>query len=293
MSDRDENSAPIERVRSHIERVNVAAAAEADLYGAHRVVLSELLAARGGEARRLCLLGAGNCNDVDLGTLASAFSEIHLVDIDHKALAAAVDRQVEEVRARLRVHTLDLSGLFAHEAAIRSADEAFFDPEHGGLFELVAPAVEALVSALPGPFDVCASTCLWSQLSAGATSLFPPPFAHLPRVREAMLSIHLQTLVALAPVGEALFVTDVSSTTLVPSLEDTFAMVPPDTLLEELFAKSFIYVSADPKLFAAALARSPTVEEMDDAEDPWLWHTKARVYLVKPTRYRRRVPGTG
>jgi hypothetical protein len=31
---------------------------------------------------RLCLLGAGNANDVDLAALAARFAEIHLCDID-------------------------------------------------------------------------------------------------------------------------------------------------------------------------------------------------------------------
>lgn len=283
MSDADD---PQQRVRSHIQRVNVTAAADAPLYGGHRAELSRLLTSHGDGSKRLCLLGAGNCNDVDLAGLCAAFSEIHLVDIDEAALAAAIERQAPDVRARLHVHTLDLSGLFAHEPTIRSADEAYFDPDQGGLFELVAPAVQALVGALPGPFDVCASTCLWSQLSAGANSLFPAPF--LPRLREAMLTIHLQTLAALAPEGEALFATDVSSSTVFPGLEAMYGLVPPGALLDELLAKSFIYVSADPKLFAAALARSPDIERLEDAAVPWLWHTKARVYLVHATRVRRR-----
>ncbi len=282
MSDDD----PESRIRSHIERVNVAAAADAALYDGHRARLTELLSARGGGSRRLCLLGAGNCHDVDLEALAGAFSEIHLVDIDQNALDAAVARQVPDVRAHLRTHALDVSGIFAHEATLRTADESYFDPEHGGLFELIAPAVEALLGALPGPFDVCASTCLWSQLSAGATSLFPA--AHLPRVREAMLTIHLQTLVGLTPEGEALFVSDVSSSTVFPGLEATYGMLGSDTLLHELFAKSFIYVSADPRLFAAALARSPGIERLDAPTSPWLWHTKLRVYLVATVPYRRK-----
>ncbi len=41
---------------------------------------------------RLCLLGAGNANDVDLNALAARFGEIHLVDIDPDAVARAVAR---------------------------------------------------------------------------------------------------------------------------------------------------------------------------------------------------------
>src|SRR5204863_1188594 len=51
---------------------------------------------------RLCVLGAGNCNDIDLKALAEAFAEVHLVDIDAPALEAAVRRQ--EVTGSQGIH---------------------------------------------------------------------------------------------------------------------------------------------------------------------------------------------
>jgi hypothetical protein len=73
------------------------------------------LAADGNDARngRLCLLGAGNANDLDLEALAARFDEVHLVDIDRGALSRATDRQSATVRAKLRSHApVDLSGLY-------------------------------------------------------------------------------------------------------------------------------------------------------------------------------------
>src|SRR5688500_14417857 len=65
-----------------------------------------------GAGSRLCLLGAGNCNDVDLVTLAARFQSIHLVDIDGAALDRARARQPAEVRGRLVLHPgVDLTGL--------------------------------------------------------------------------------------------------------------------------------------------------------------------------------------
>ena len=61
---------------------------------------------------RLCLLGAGNCNDVLLDQLAQRFGTIHLVDIDGAALDRARARQSPEVRNRLVLHPgVDLTGL--------------------------------------------------------------------------------------------------------------------------------------------------------------------------------------
>src|SRR3712207_5062684 len=64
-------------------------------YASHRAEIAALLepldaAASGG---RLCVLGAGNCNDLHLPTLLERFDELHLVDIDAAAIANAVKRQ--------------------------------------------------------------------------------------------------------------------------------------------------------------------------------------------------------
>src|SRR5260370_41422910 len=83
------------------------------LYAEHRApVTAAIVKSAAGEGARLCLLGAGRCNDVDLEQLLLTFAEIHLVDIDKSALAQAVARHDPAVRARLHVHApVDLSGL--------------------------------------------------------------------------------------------------------------------------------------------------------------------------------------
>ena len=53
------------------------------LYAEHRAHLTDVLLGSTVKAGgKLCLLGAGHCNDVDLERLAATFAEIHLVDID-------------------------------------------------------------------------------------------------------------------------------------------------------------------------------------------------------------------
>ena len=42
---------------------------------------------------RLCVLGAGNCNDLDLNQLLQVYDEIHLVDLDQSALEYALEAQ--------------------------------------------------------------------------------------------------------------------------------------------------------------------------------------------------------
>src|SRR5260370_28026752 len=83
------------------------------LYADHRAHFTEgLLSCARQLGGRLCLLGAGQCNDVDLERLAEAFSEIPLVGICSAALAPAVTRPPPSVRARLHRHApIDLPRL--------------------------------------------------------------------------------------------------------------------------------------------------------------------------------------
>src|SRR3569623_288448 len=63
-----------------------------DLFAHHRRQIERLIVPPAGGGR-LYVLGAGNCNDLDLAYLATAYAEARLVDIDPAALDRAVDRQ--------------------------------------------------------------------------------------------------------------------------------------------------------------------------------------------------------
>jgi hypothetical protein len=126
-----------------------------------RRVTAEILAlAPGGNdagGGRLCLLGAGNANDLDLETLAERFDEVHLVDIDPGALSRATGRQSPAVRAKLRSHApVDLSGLY-HQLQGKSR----LPPDD----EMVAAGTAQLIRQLPSELDLVASCCVLSQMS--------------------------------------------------------------------------------------------------------------------------------
>src|SRR5204863_8063997 len=75
----------------------------------HRQRVTALARAAGGTT--LAVLGAGNCNDLDLPALAGAFQQIHLADLDADALGRARARQPPEIAERLVLHApVDLSG---------------------------------------------------------------------------------------------------------------------------------------------------------------------------------------
>src|SRR5688572_31484235 len=73
---------------------NLASRGRWELFAEHRDhVMGQLIADSAGRGGRLCLLGAGNCNDVDLRALLAHYREVHLVDLDAEALQAGAARQ--------------------------------------------------------------------------------------------------------------------------------------------------------------------------------------------------------
>ena len=61
---------------------------------------------------RLCILGAGNCNNVELTTLLESFREIHLVDVDAIALERGVTSQGLRDSERVTLHgNVDVTGM--------------------------------------------------------------------------------------------------------------------------------------------------------------------------------------
>src|SRR4051812_1713788 len=79
----------------------------------HRLRLPRLaLSAPKGADPPVCVLGAGNCFDLDLDALARRYQEVHLVDLDAAALPRAFERQPAATKERLVLHApVDLSGL--------------------------------------------------------------------------------------------------------------------------------------------------------------------------------------
>ena len=115
-------------------------------------------------AGTLAVLGAGNCNDLDLAAIAQRFAEVHLVDLDEEALARARARQPPEVAAKLVLHApVDLSGHFDRLGRFKATPATPVE-----LANLPRLSLERARAALPGQFDVVMSTCFLSQLMQSA-----------------------------------------------------------------------------------------------------------------------------
>src|SRR5262245_39426462 len=80
-----------------------------ELFAGHRARLTALVLEHA--SRRVAIVGAGNCNDLDLEALAVRSKEIHLIDIDAEAVQRARSRQPAAVAGALCLHApVDLSG---------------------------------------------------------------------------------------------------------------------------------------------------------------------------------------
>jgi hypothetical protein len=257
-----------------------------DLYAGHRARFTDVLmsAAPGG---RLCLLGAGDCNDVDLDELAARYSAIHLVDIDRPALLAAVSRQKPAVQALLHVHApLDLSGF---EPRIKRWKRTA--PTERDIAAASSAAITS-VASLPGPFEVVASACVLTQMSFSARDALGDAHRMLAPLRISLVRTHLAILIGLtAPGGAALLASDLTSSSAFP-----LGSVRPEQdmfeVMGDIVAKQAFYHAANPNLIDEILEADPVLYRMaGDGEllEPWLW-TGAfdRTYFVYALRFRRR-----
>jgi len=216
------------------------------------------------------VLGAGNAYDLDFEVLLGSFQEVHLADIDAAALGRARERVTEADRARVVTHApVDLSGLF-------------LDLERWGRMQvtaqelMAAPASGAkrVAAALPGPFDVVASTCLLTQLQLTLLDVLGDRHQLFGALREFLTLTHLRVLAALTkPGGRALLITDLCEAAVFPAgrPRDDADLVP---LMQELVGLGHVIHSSHPELIKLTLTDDPVLLRSFDAAEisqPWLW----------------------
>ena len=241
-----------------------------DSYARHRAEVSTRILTCAGPQASLCVLGAGNCNDLDLAALASAYRETVLVDWDRPALEQGVARQLGKSPQNLRVFgPCELTGflpLLQPGAAVNSAlIERFLRGE-------LQPDLAGL-----GAFDVVVSTCVLSQLLDAATHLLGPEHARSREIAVALRRQHIHVMCQLlAPGGTGLIVTDIVSSETAPAL---LATGEPDLkpIARELLVAGNFFAGLHPGhlyLDLPATAAAPQVS------DPWLWQMGSRRFLV-------------
>jgi len=269
---------------------NQSSLAHFDAFASHRSRLTRLLAERAppSGSGRLCVLGAGNCHDLDLSQLLRVFEELHLVDLDEQALACARDRLPEAERGRVVAHApIDLSGMLARLTDWKARR---LRPEDVVRWPQVTAA--AIARAIGHRFEVVASTCLLSQMQLGLVQALGDQHPFFQAARYTVNVTHLRTLCRLlAPGGRAVLATDVVAD---PDLGDR-EFAPDEDLrpvLQEQARQAKLMYATHPALLRQIFAEDPVLRPravLSDPIDAWLWtNGPVRTFLVYAVELRGR-----
>jgi hypothetical protein len=188
--------APSAHARAQLRQDNRGHEANWDLYASHRLRLFGLLEAVQ-RSEGLCVLGAGNCDDLDLPWLVHLFGEVHLTDLDESALARGVRRVDAGVARRLVIHGgIDLSGLLA---SVESWGDHF--PDRDGWQALEAEGLTEIRRGFRRDFDVVLSDCIVSQLCVSFYRLLVARPSEWRDLMESVARIHVGTMITLLRPG--------------------------------------------------------------------------------------------
>ncbi len=266
---------------------NAASRDQWNAFSAHRQTVSALLGAGSRSIEgRLCVLGAGNCNDLDLSALLSAHREVCLVDLDSEALARGAERQGVGDHPRLkRVGGLDLTaGL---DAFASWSPQAVVRPE--AVAALAEEPARRIGPMLGGPFEIVASTCLLSQLIGNAFHSVGERHPQFLPLVQSIRAGHLRLLTHLtAPGGSAILVTDVVSSDTFRTLASVDEESLPDLLTQLVRQRNFFH-GVSPAVLATVFKNDPVLSARVAAVEtvkPWRWNLHERVYLVWALRCR-------
>jgi hypothetical protein len=259
------------------------------LYASHRRHVTQLLLAGGSiEHTRLAVLGAGNCNDLDLQTLAEHYREIHLVDIDGEALKRGVSQQgMVDQRQLVLYPGVDLTGLTGWLSGWKPDSP----PDASAVDEIIAGLPTAPAFRFDSPVDVVISVCLLSQIVESIGLSIGQQHPRFLPLLDAVRIQHLRMMAGcLRPGGRFLLVTDFVSSGTCPELAQTTEEQLPD-LAKQLIVDRNFFTGLNPFVLQSLLSSDPCLSA--DLEHihlfrPWLWSFPTRVYAVAAIQAVRR-----
>lgn len=275
-------------------RRNLLRDGEWEVAAGHRREVTRRLVALGAPRKRLCVLGAGNANDLELPELTAVYQEVCLVDLDGDALARGVSRQfsappagVLKQRIVLR-GGIDLTGIGECLAARAAAADWRLPSQDDPL----ASAIDPDIHGLPGPFDVVASVGLLSQLIESVTATAPAEAAWRWPLLLAVRTGHLRLCARLLePGGWGLLAADFVSSVTCPGLADVAEDDLPGLASRWAAAGNFFH-GLNPLFLPNLFASDAVLRELTCDARPagyWLWRQRARCYAVLGISFRRRV----
>jgi hypothetical protein len=253
-----------------------------DAFAEHRQRLAALLEQSVPPASResLCILGAGNCNDLDLPRLVSQWSRIRLVDLDVEAMRAGISRQFHmRPPEHLELSACDVTGAleYCHELLhCPSSRESLTNLRHA---LALLPAVERLGEQ----FSCVVSPCLLSQLTSIIKYAVGDSSPDLRGLIQLVRLQHLRTLAELTRSGGTMVaLIDFVSSDSLPQLSNAPVSSLPDLMAQALREKNF-FTGMNPVVIQQLLNQPPLDScwsEPPNAVHPWRWNLGPRTYLV-------------
>jgi hypothetical protein len=248
--------------------------------------VTDLLVKAHNGSGRLCILGAGNCNDLDLPTLISEFEQVVLVDLDAEALVRGTAALSIPSGDRLRcLPAIDVTGALSRMASWSPATRLEAE-------DLEALSAGATVSDWPPhpQFDVVASTCLLSQLVGSLVHSLTDRHPQFLEAVKAIRTGHLRTLASLVrPGGRAVLISDVVSSETLPELRSQAARDCHRLVAAAISVGNF-FTGLNPGVLHALMKSDPIIAPLfEDATfvPPWVWDCGPRsyaVYAIEATR---------
>ncbi len=257
------------------------------LFEPHRQrVMQLLMQVAGPTSGRLCVLGSGNCNDLDLIVLLNAFEELVLVDVDRATTELAITTGLKGSQPE-RIHvaeSTDVTGVFKR---LQAAD----------VKELGASAAAEILKLLTitlqlplSPFDCVVSTCLLSQLIDSVVLALGTDHPSVVPIILALRKQHLRTVVHnLSAGGRGLLVFDFVSSHSLPGLMQIDDSRLNQTLIEAINAKNF-FTGLNPFAVQAELqTHSDFAGLINDIRlhPPWRWDIGEKQFAVSAISFRR------
>ncbi len=188
-----------------------------ELYATHRHRVTQLLTTAPRSAGdRLCLLGAGNSNDLDLNRLGSKFGAIHLVDLDAAALDFGMQQQRPAHADKFHQHgNVDVTGV----ASVIGNWSPHDPPSDREVEACLARSLDVPISGLPVECEVVASVGLLTQLIDSIVLAVGAHHRALLSLVQAIRLRHLRLLIELlCPGGQGYLITEVVSSVTYPQL---------------------------------------------------------------------------
>lgn len=247
-------------------------------YADHRERITQLLIHSAPVGGRLLVLGAGNCNDIDLSKLLNTFAEVHLADLDSEALNEGVLRQNVQRHPAVTLHGgIDLMGI----TEVCSKWKEGTSPDVNEIGSVLNLARHHEWPYTKDYFDVTASVGLLSQLTE--TVILSIGEAH-PRMMDLLRGVrsrHMQLLLETARVGgRAILITELVSSSSYPGLRDTSQADLTDVLHQLIAGRNF-FTGLNPVVLKCLWQESPELAplvEQVQLSSPWLWNFGPRVY---------------